>query len=153
MGRLEYHIFASFSFDPRLGEERFNATGQTAPSLTAAFASLRSILNSVISQAGDGTPLHNSRLLAAITRTFDTIGKFLGLENISTSSVLPELNESRIAMASPLLVHVLRVALPALFHQDISNASIIAVSRFVGVLFVPVVRNFTLVSRHTSCNI
>jgi hypothetical protein len=49
-------------------------------------------------------------------------------------------------MASPLLVYVLRVALPALFHQDISNASSIAVSRLVGVLFVPVVRSFALVS-------
>lgn len=131
---------------PAKREERFNPTGQTSPSLTAAFASLQSILNSVISQTGDDTALPKSRLLAAITRTFDTIGKFLGFENISTSSVPPELNESRIAMASPLLVYVLRVALPALFHQDISNASSIAVSRLVGVLFVPVVRSFALVS-------
>ncbi|KIK45676.1 hypothetical protein CY34DRAFT_501591 [Suillus luteus UH-Slu-Lm8-n1] len=50
-------------------------------------------------------------------------------------------------MASPLLVFVLRIALPALFHQGISNSSSVAVSRLVGVLFVPVVRSFTLVSR------
>jgi hypothetical protein len=50
-------------------------------------------------------------------------------------------------MASPLLVYVLRVALPALFHQDISNSSSIVVSRLIGDLFVPVVRSFILISR------
>ncbi|KAG2338981.1 hypothetical protein BDR05DRAFT_968626 [Suillus weaverae] len=128
---------------PAKREERLNATAQSSPSLTAALTSLRSVLNSVSSQTGDDPP-RNSRLLAAITRTIDTIGKFLGLQNIPTSS---ELNESRIAMASQLLVYVLRVAFPALFYQDISNSSSIAVSRLIGTLFVPVVRSFTLVSR------
>ncbi|KAG1839306.1 hypothetical protein DFJ58DRAFT_107783 [Suillus subalutaceus] len=105
---------------PAKWKERLNATGQSSTSLTAAFASLRSVLNSASSQTGDDPP-HNSGLLAAITRTIDTIGKFLGLQNISTSSVPSELNELRIAMASPLLVYVLRVALPALFYQNISN--------------------------------
>ncbi|KAG2034174.1 hypothetical protein BDR03DRAFT_901609 [Suillus americanus] len=128
------------------GEERLNATGQSSPSLTAAFTSLRSVLNSVSSQIGDDPP-HNSRLLAAITRTIDTIGKFLGLQNILTSSVPSELDGSRIAMASPLLVYVLRVALPALFSQGISNSSSIVVSRLIDTLFVPVVCSFTLMSR------
>lgn len=127
-------------------EERLNATVQFSPSLTAAFTSLRSILNSVSSQTGDEPP-RNSRLLAAITRTINTIGKFLGLQNISTSSVPTELNESRIAMASPLLVYILRVALPALFGHDTSNSSSIAVSRLIGTLFVPIVYSFSLVSR------
>ncbi|KAG2127922.1 uncharacterized protein EDB93DRAFT_1340911 [Suillus bovinus] len=127
-------------------EECLNATGQSSSSLTAAFTSLQSLLNLVSSQTGDG-PLGNSGLLAAITRTINTIGKFLGLQNISTSSVPTELNETRIAMASPLLVYVLRVALPALFHQDTSNSSSTAVSRLVDTLFVPIVCSFTPVSR------
>jgi hypothetical protein len=49
-------------------------------------------------------------------------------------------------MASPLLVYVLRVALPALFYQDISNFSSTAVSRLIDTLFVPVVCSFTFVS-------
>ncbi|KAG1866045.1 hypothetical protein F4604DRAFT_1928359 [Suillus subluteus] len=131
---------------PAKWKERLNVTGQSSPSLTAAFASLRSVLNSGSSQTSDDPP-RNSGLLAAITRTIDTIGKFLGLQNISTSSVPSELNELRIAMASPLLVYVLRVALPALFYQNISNSSSIAVSRLIDTLFVPVVCSFTLVSR------
>ncbi|KAG1816366.1 uncharacterized protein BJ212DRAFT_1480817 [Suillus subaureus] len=131
---------------PAKREERLNATGQSSPSLAAAFTSLRSVLNSVSPQTGDDPP-HNSRLLAAITRTIDTIGKFLGLQNISTSSVPSELNELRIAMASPLLVYVLRIALPALFYQDIRNSCSVAVSRLIDALFVPVVCSFTLVSR------
>ncbi|KAG2126887.1 uncharacterized protein EDB93DRAFT_1332763 [Suillus bovinus] len=126
--------------------ERLNATGQLSSSLTGAFTSLQSVLNSVSSQTGDG-PLGNSGLLAAITRTINAIGKFLDLQNILTSSVPMELNETRIAMASPLLVHLLRVALPALFHQDISNSSSTAVSRLVDTLFVPIVCSFTPVSR------
>ncbi|KAG1774767.1 hypothetical protein EV702DRAFT_1122689 [Suillus placidus] len=131
---------------PAKREERLNATGQSSPSLTAALTSLRSVLNSVSSQTGDDPP-RNSRLLAAITRTIDTIGRFLGLQNIPTSPVPSELNESRIAMASQLLVYVLRVAFPALFYQDISHSSSIAVSRLISTLFVPVVRSFTLISR------
>ncbi|KAG1733754.1 hypothetical protein EDB19DRAFT_1730377 [Suillus lakei] len=119
-------------------DERLNVTGQSSPSLTAAFSSLRS--------TGDDPP-RNSRMLAAITRTIDTISKFLSLRNISTSSVPSELNEPRIAMASPLLVYVLRVALPALFHQGISSSSSTVVSCLIDTLFVPLVCSFTLVSR------
>ncbi|KAG1894919.1 uncharacterized protein F5891DRAFT_1060443 [Suillus fuscotomentosus] len=131
---------------PAKREGRLNATGQLSSSLTAAFTSLRSVLDSTSSQTGDEPP-RNSRLLAAITRTINTVGKFLGLQNISMSSVPTELNESRIAMASPLLVYVLRVALPALFCQDISNSNSIAVSRLIGTIFVPVVCSFSLISR------
>ncbi|KAG2131695.1 hypothetical protein DEU56DRAFT_813914 [Suillus clintonianus] len=127
-------------------EERLNAVGQSLPSLTAAFTSLRSVLSSVGSQTGDDAA-PNSRLLVAITRTIGTIGKFLDLQNISTSSVPSELNESRIAMTSPLMVYVLRVAFPALFHQGISSSSSTAVSSLIDTLFVPLVRSFTLVSR------
>ncbi|KAG1840154.1 hypothetical protein F4604DRAFT_1992222 [Suillus subluteus] len=67
--------------------------------------------------------------LTAITRTIDTIGKFLGLQNISTSSIPPELNESKIAMTSPLLAYVLRVALPTLLYQDVSDSSSIGLIR------------------------
>ncbi|KAG2363537.1 hypothetical protein BDR07DRAFT_1608739 [Suillus spraguei] len=101
--------------------------------------------HSVSLQTGND-PQYNSRLLAAITRTIDTIGKFIGLQNISTSSVPSELNELRIATASPLLVYVLRVALPALFYQDNSNSSSIAVSRLIDTLFITIVCSFTLLS-------
>jgi hypothetical protein len=145
-GRVRFSYIHLVFLDSRLGEERLNAMGQSSPSLTAAFTSLRSILNSVSSQTGDDPP-PNSRLLAAITRTIHTIGKFLGLQNISTSPVPSELNELRIAMASPILAYVLRVALPALFYQDISNSNSIAISRLIETLFVPVVCSFTFVSR------
>ncbi|KAG2078371.1 hypothetical protein BDR04DRAFT_304460 [Suillus decipiens] len=110
--------------------ERLNAIDQSSPSLTAAFTFLQSVLDSVSLQTGND-PQCNSRLLAAIIRTIDTIGKFIGLQNISASSVPLELNELRIAMASPLLV----------------NSSSIAVSRLIDTLFVTIVCSFTLLSK------
>ncbi|KAG2046724.1 hypothetical protein BDR06DRAFT_152476 [Suillus hirtellus] len=145
-GKVQISYIRLVFLDSRFGEGRLNVTGQFSSSLTAAFTSLRSVLNSTSSQTGDEPP-RNSRLLVAITRTINTVGKFLGLQNISTSSIPTELNESRIAMASPLLVYVLRVALPALFCQDISNSSSIAVSRLIGTIFVPIVCSFSIVSR------
>ncbi|KAG2363573.1 hypothetical protein BDR07DRAFT_1403980 [Suillus spraguei] len=131
---------------PAKRQEYLNVIGQSSPSLTAAFISLQSVLNSVSSQTGND-PRCNSRLLAAITRTIDTIGKFIGLQKISTSSVPSELNVLRIAMASSLLVYVLRVAFPALFHQGISSSSSIAVSRLIDTLYIPMVCSFVLLSQ------
>ncbi|KAG0701230.1 hypothetical protein DFH29DRAFT_928008 [Suillus ampliporus] len=42
----------------------------------------------------------NLLLLAVIIRTIDTIGKCLGLRNISESSVPSDLNESRIDLST-----------------------------------------------------
>ncbi|KAG1740178.1 uncharacterized protein EDB91DRAFT_1248497 [Suillus paluster] len=126
-------------------KERLNVE-ESSPSLTTAFTSLRTAISSVSSQTGDG-PTRNSHLLAAITRTIDIISKFLGLHNISTPSSLSELNESRIAMASPLMVYVIRVAFPGLLYQGVITANNAVVSRLIDSLFVPLVRSFALTSQ------
>jgi hypothetical protein len=50
-------------------------------------------------------------------------------------------------MVSPLLVYVLRVAFPALFHQGIGAASSTIVSRLIESLLVPLIRSFGLASQ------
>jgi hypothetical protein len=124
-----------------------NTDGQSSPSLTAAFTSLRSVIDSVSSQTGDDAG-SNPCLIGAITRSLLTISSFLGLRKLSTLSFPhSELNKSRIAMVSPPLVYVLRVAFPALFHQGNSTASGTSISRLIDCLLVPLVRSFTLASR------
>ena len=124
----------------------FSAECQLPQSLTAVFATLRSVVGSVSLQAGDSAAWH-SRLLAAITRSLLTISSFLDLQNLLTSSFPhSEPNNSKIAMVSPFLMYVLRVAFPALFHQGISSGSSTAISCLIDFILVPLVRSFALTS-------